>query len=52
LRDRDLLAWCEELIGAVLGGLTAGQGSPAAVLPGSVAPDTDGDGPATTGRQG
>jgi transcription-repair coupling factor (superfamily II helicase) len=52
LRDRDLLAWCEELIGAVLGGLAAGQGSPRGAVPGSVAPDADGDGPAPRERQG
>jgi hypothetical protein len=52
LRDRELLAWCEELIGAVLAGLPAGQGSPAGAAPGSVAPDADAGGPATTERQG
>jgi transcription-repair coupling factor (superfamily II helicase) len=52
LRDRDLLAWCEELIGAVLAGLAAGQVSLAGAAPGSVAPDADGDGAATRERQG
>jgi transcription-repair coupling factor (superfamily II helicase) len=30
LRDRELLAWCEELIEAVLAGLSSGAGSPGA----------------------
>jgi hypothetical protein len=51
MRDRDLLAWCEELIGAVLDGLPAGEVSPAGAAPGSVAPDADGDGQATRERQ-
>jgi transcription-repair coupling factor (superfamily II helicase) len=51
LRDRELLAWCEELIGTVLGGLSAGQVSPTGAEPGSVAPDAHGDSPATTDRQ-
>jgi transcription-repair coupling factor (superfamily II helicase) len=52
MRDRELLAWCEELIDKVLGGLPADHVSPAGAAPGSVAPDADGDGPATRERQG
>jgi transcription-repair coupling factor (superfamily II helicase) len=33
LRDRDLLSWCEELIEAVLSGLTPAAGDPAAAGP-------------------
>ncbi len=33
LRDQELLAWCEELIEAVLAGLSSGAGSPGATEP-------------------
>ncbi|MBO0837212.1 MAG: hypothetical protein J2P28_17115, partial [Actinobacteria bacterium] len=53
LRDRELLAWCEELISSVLEGLQSGQVSPAGAPPGSVSPGADGDdGPVTMERQG
>jgi transcription-repair coupling factor (superfamily II helicase) len=51
LRDQELLAWCETLVGSVLAGMSPGDVSPAGPMAGTLTPD-DAVNPAKTERQG